>query len=143
MFWSCGSGLMPRRTTSVRRRTCNRLTNSAWAMPRNSSSYAGSNAAIGADVSITSARWELGGLGGPYQADKPSVWDDLEAVNGDVREDHVVLVPERDDREIVGEDALGIGVDLLALFAVELGAAGVDEAIDLGVVVAPAVRAFR
>ena len=46
MFWSCGSGLMPRRTTSVSRSTWRRLTNSACAMPRNSSSYAGSNAAM-------------------------------------------------------------------------------------------------
>src|SRR6185503_20021025 len=130
---------MPRRTTSVSRSTCRRLTNSAWAIPRNSSSYAGSSAAIGGDVTITVSKVGLGGLGGAYEADKPSVWDDLVALQVDVRERDVVLVPEGDDRQLVGDDALDVCVDHLALRGVELGAAGLDEAVDLVVLVAPAI----
>src|SRR5262245_30755916 len=138
MFWSCGSGLIPRRTTSVSRRTCNRLTNSAWAIPRKSSSTTGSNAAIGGHVTITVAQVGLGGLGRAYQPDKPGVWNELVALEIDIGQRQVVLVPERDDRQLVGDDPLRVRVDQLALGGVQLGTAGLDQPVDLGVLVAPA-----
>src|SRR4029079_19538147 len=98
MFRSCGSGLMPKRTTSVSRRTCRRLTNSAWAIPRKSSSTTGSNAAIGGHVTITVAGGRLGGLGRAYKSDKPGIWNDLVALEVHIGQGDVVLVPERDDR---------------------------------------------
>src|SRR5690349_13136068 len=124
MFWSCGSGLIPRRTTSVSRRTCERLTKSAWAMPRNGCSYAGSNAAIGGHVPITVASVRLGGLGTAYEPDKPGVWDNLVALEVDVRQHDVVLVPQGDDRQLVGDDALELCVDRLTADGVELGPTG-------------------
>src|SRR5215510_9177530 len=49
------------------------------------------------------------------EADQACIRRDLVAVEVGVREDQIVLVPERDHRHVLGHDALDLGVDRLAL----------------------------
>src|SRR5689334_18825919 len=142
---------MPRRTTSVRRNTWRRLTNSAWAMPRNSSSIAGSRAMWPRtyhsggrpprDVSRRGGSSKDSAFPRAREAREPGVGCQAVALHVAVRQHDVVVVPQREHRQVGRDLALDLGVDRLALHGIELAPAGLGQPIDVAVAVAPAVAA--